>query len=165
MKTLGSHPGAILFRMCVMVIVIAILIVVFFTYINKVQKDIELTSIARTRDIINSSLVVAFATYAVQSRMDELNELDGANPFDFLRQYQILPPGYIGETELDSIDPLAPGWYYQKHRKQVVYSSRYLEGSYVYRIVLDYDDSNQSGRFEAEFDGFKGLYFMEITAR
>ena len=41
MKTLGSHPGAILFRLSVMVIIIAILMVVFFRHVDDAQVELE----------------------------------------------------------------------------------------------------------------------------
>jgi len=165
MKTLGSHPGAILFRMSIMVILIAILIVVFFSYVDKLRENTERASISRTRSIINSSLAVVFATYAVQGRLDDLNDLEGANPFTFLREYKLVPSTYVGEIDHGLNDQLAPGWYYLKGFRQAGYKSRYLGDSFKFALVLRYDDINGSGRFESGVDAFKGLNFMEVEAR
>ena len=162
MKTIGSHPGAILFRLGIMVILITILVAVFFTYVADVQKNTERAAITRTRGLINSSLAVVFATYAVQSRMSELNDIDDANPFEFLREYQMLPATYAGEIEHALNDRLKAGWYYQGHLSRVAYKPRYLDENFYFELVLDYDDINQSGRFEMDADAFKGLYFAEI---
>ncbi len=162
MKTIGSHPGAILFRLSLMVILIAILIVVFFSYVAKVEENLEHAAILRTRGLIDSSLVAVFATYAAKARLDELNDLDGANPFEYLREYQVLPPTYMGEIDHGLNDDLAPGWYYQTHLREVAYKPRYLDESFRFALVLAYDDVNQSGRFETGSDGFQGLHFSEI---
>jgi hypothetical protein len=162
MKTIGSHPGAILFRMSIMVILIAILVVVFFSYINKAQEVTERAAISRTKGIIDSSIAVVFATYAAQAKLDKINSLDGANPFEFLREYMLLPSTYMGEIDHGLNDQMAPGWYYLIHRRRVVYKSHYLGSSFEFELVLNYDDVNQSGRFEPEFDVFDGLYFMKI---
>lgn len=162
MKTIGSHPGAILFRLSITVTLIAILVVVFLSYVAKVEENLERAAILRTKGLINSSLVVVFASYAAQARLDELNDLDGANPFEYLREYQILPPSYMGEIDHGLNDDLAPGWYFQKHLRQVAYKPRYLDGRFRFALVLDYDDTNQSGRFEYGPDTFRGLHFTEI---
>ena len=164
MKSIGSHPGAILFRMSIMVILIAILMVVFLFYVDKSQKNIELASIFQTRKIINSSLVVMFATYAARGRLDKLNDLDGANPFEILRGYQLLPATYVGEIEHDLNDRLTPGWYYLRHRRQVVYKPLYIEKKFRFELLLKYDDVDGSGHFHPETDKFKGIYFVEVTS-
>jgi len=163
MKTIGSHPGAILFRLGIMVILIAILVAVFFTYVADVQKNAERAAITRTKGLINSSLAVVFATYAVQSRMSELNDIDDANPFEFLREYQMLPATYAGEIEHALNDQLKPGWYYLKSRRQVTYKPRYLDEVFRFELKLSYQDKNDSGRFEPEIDTFQGIYFQRVA--
>jgi len=163
MKTIGSHPGAILFRLGIMVILIAILAVVFFSYVADVQKNTERAAITRTRGLINSSLAVVFATYAVKSKLDELNELHGANPFAFMSEYQLLPASYGGEIDHGLNDQLKPGWYYLKRRRQVTYKPRYLDEVFRFELKLSYQDKNDSGRFEPEIDSFQGIYFQRVA--
>ena len=164
MKTIGSHPGAILFRLSLMGILIGILIVVFFSYVAKLEENLEQAAILRTKGLINSSLVAVFATYAAKARLDELNDLNGANPFEYLREYQVLPPTYRGEIDHGLNDELAPGWYYLTQLRQVTYKPRYLDGPFRFALVLAYDDVNQSGRYETGLDAFQGLHFSEIPA-
>ena len=163
MKTIGSHPGAILFRLSVMVILIAVVIFVFFSYVAKVRENAERAAIIRTKGLIDSSLAVVFSTYAAQARLDELNDLNGANPFEFLRQYQLLPQTYVGEIDTGPDDRAKSGWYYQRRLHQVIYKPRYLEQNFRYELLLEYDDLDQSGRFEPGPDHFKGLYFVELA--
>jgi len=162
-KTLGSHPGAINFRFSVMVILILIFIVYFFFYFEDAKKEIERASILQTKKIIDSSLAVVFATYAVKGKLDDLQELDGANPFVFMAKYKLVPPAYQGEIDSEPSSVLAPGWYYLARSRSVVYKSRYIDTDSYFAIVLKYQDLNQSGRFEAAADKYQSLQFVRIS--
>ena len=163
MNTIGSHPGAILFRLSIMIILIAIMMVVFFRYLDETEKVLELSSIQQTKRIIDSSLAVVFATYATGGRLNELNDIDGGNPFIFLREFEIRPPGYRGQIEEGPVDNLESGWYYLKKDKRVVYKSRYTDKVNYFVVKLNYDDVNQSGSFEQGVDNFKNLLFVELN--
>jgi len=163
MNTIGSHPGAILFRLSIMVVLIAIMVVVFFSYLENAQKELERTSILQTKKIIDSSLAVVFATYAVSGRLNELNQLAGGNPFEFLREYQILPAAYVGELERDPDADLESGWYYLSHRGVVVYKSFFINSNIFFSVVLNYEDIDQSGSFDANIDRFKNLQFRKLA--
>ena len=54
MNTIGSHPGAIIFRLSLMLIIVLILIVKFFSYVGKSQRSFESASIRQTKTIIDS---------------------------------------------------------------------------------------------------------------
>ena len=41
MNTIGSHPGAILFRLGIMVVLIAIMMMVFLSYVDETEKELE----------------------------------------------------------------------------------------------------------------------------
>lgn len=161
MNTLGSHPGAILFRLSVMIIIIAILVVIFFRYTDSTRKELERQSIMQTKRIIDSSLAVVFASYAVKGRLNELNQIEGANPFVFLREYSLLPVAYRGEAGQSELTHLEPGWYYRKVDGDVVYIPRFLDDVESYAVVLNYDDVNQTRRFEADQDLFRNLQFIK----
>jgi hypothetical protein len=163
MNTIGSHPGAIIFRLCVMVLLILILVIVFFSYLDGTQKSVERSSIQQTKRIIDSSLAVVFATYAVKGRLNDLNEINGGNPFVFLAEYQMVPPAYQGVMDQDIDVDTAPGWYYLKHRKRVVYKAHYLESDSYFAIILAYEDRNNSGIFESQNDNFKNLRFIKTA--
>ncbi len=160
MNTIGSHPGAILFRLSVMIIVIAILVVIFFRYTNDTQKAIERQSIMQTRRIIDSSLAVVFASYAVKGRLSELNQMEGANPFVFLEEFNLRPTTYRGEIAREDLAMLKPGWYYVQTTGNVVYVPRFLLDPEWYSLKLNFDDDNQSGLFESESDRFRNLQFV-----
>ena len=162
MNTLGSHPGAIIFRLSVMIILITIMMAVFFFYLEATEKKLEQTSILQTKKIIDSSLAIVFATYAVKGQLDKLNELEGGNPFVFLQEYGMLPTGYQGELDNDLSADQTPGWYFLTHRGQVAYKSRFIESDSYFAVVLNFEDRNQSGLFEPESDNFRNLQFVKI---
>ena len=163
MNTLGSHPGAILFRLGVMIILIAIMMVIFFSYVDDTERQLERTSVLQTRKVIDSALLVVFATYAARNRLHELNDLDGGNPFVFLEEYQILPPAYVGESDRDLSADEESGWYYLTHRRQVAYHSKFNDLDRYFRIVLNYQDNDKSGSFEPANDNYESLQFVEVA--
>lgn len=163
MKTIGSLPGALLFRTVVSTTLILILVAFFFSYLEGTERELERTSIAQTKKIIDSALAVVFASYAVNGRLNELNELDGGNPFVFLEEFGIAPPGYRRVLETDLSTDLDPGWYYLAHRRQVAYKSYFLDADTYFAIRLNYDDVNGSGRFERGVDRFRNLAFVRAA--
>ncbi len=161
MKTLGSHPGAILFRLSVMAIIVAILVVIFFRYVDDTRVALERESVLQTKRVIDSALAVAFASFAVDGRLDELNRLDGGNPFAFLEQYRMLPASYRGEIDNGSLAGRDPGWYFDRASGYVVYLPRFQADTEYFRVVLLYEDRNGSGLFEAGEDSFRQLQFIK----
>ena len=159
MRYLGSYPGAYLFRLILIVIIMGSLIFLFFRYTDKISIATEKASIQQTKNIINSSLAIVFATYAVKGELDRLNELDGGNPFDHLAEYNLTPANYQGEIRAGNLDDLAPGWYYDKLSGKVIYKSYYGERVYKFSQILDYHDVNKSGRYEPDIDVYQMLNF------
>ncbi len=137
MNTLGSHPGAILIRLSIMILLIAIMMVVFFSYLDDTEREFERASVLQTKKIIDSALAVVFATYAVNNRLNELNDLNGGNPFLFLKEYQMLPPAYAGELDRDPAVGQAARWYYLSDRKMVVYNSFQHDSDSFFKLVLN----------------------------
>ena len=163
MNTIGSHPGAILFRLSIMIILITIMIVVFFSYLDDTERELERASILQTKAVIESSLALVFATYAVKQKLDQLNQVDGGNPFVLLTEFEIQLPAYRGEIEQELSTNLVPGWYYLKHRGLVAYKSRFIDMDSYYRVKLRYRDANLSGRFEPGVDQFESLRFVKTA--
>ncbi len=145
-----------------MMILIAIMFVVFFFHIGDTEKQIERASVLQTKRIIDSALAVVFSTYAVRRQLDDLNALDGGNPFVFLEEYSMLPAAYVGEIEHDSVSDIEPGWYYLSHRGMVLHKSFFDDSDAYFRVKLSYQDNNQSGSFEAAADKFNSLQFVKI---
>ncbi len=157
MKTIGSHPGAINFRLSMMVILILVLIYVFLDYAETAERATEVQSIEQTRRIINSALAVSFSTYATNGDLQGLNQLDGGNPFVLLNEYLLLPASYHGETQATDPGTLSSGWHFQVNTGQILYIAFYIEEIHVFRIDLNYVDNNQNVRFDPDQDRFNHL--------
>ncbi|MFT5503453.1 MAG: hypothetical protein ACI845_003495 [Gammaproteobacteria bacterium] len=162
MKYISSNPGAINYRLAVMVILILLFIVVFFLKLDESQKEIERTSIIQTTKVITSSLAVVFATYAVKGQLKKLYLLAGGNPFVFLAEYQILPPSYKGVANSSELDHLDSGWFYLLDTGTIAYIPRYLEQISFFKIDLLFDDLNRSELFEPEEDVQRGLILRKL---
>ena len=163
MNTIGSHPGAILFRLSIMVTLIVMMMLVFLSHIDDTRKQMERASVLQTKRIIDSALAVVFSTYAVRRQLDDLNDLDGGNPFVFLQEYSMLPAAYVGEIEHVSVSDMEPGWYYLSHRRMVLHKSFFNDADIYFKVSLSYQDNDQSGSFEAANDKFHSLQFVKVT--
>ncbi|MDH3759899.1 MAG: hypothetical protein OEU50_02890 [Gammaproteobacteria bacterium] len=157
MKTLGSHPGAINFRLSAMVVLILLFIYVFLHYTDKAEQAIELQSVEQTRRVIDSALFIVFATYATQGRLDDLAALEGANPFEFLKEYLAHTIPYRGEIDRFETAGEESGWYYLAGRGDLIYVPFHLPEPQVFRVRLNYGDGNGNGRFDSATDQFRSL--------
>jgi len=116
---------------------VIILILVFFNYTNRISVAIGKTSIQQTKNIINSTLMVVFASYAVKGELERLNELIGSNPFRYLETYSQLPATYRGDIGVDKSGDSRPGWYYDRANGLAIYKPLYDDKDYYFRIELD----------------------------
>jgi len=156
MSTIGSHPGAINFRLSAMIILILLLIYTFLHYADKAEKAIETQSMQQTRRVVDSAFFIVFASYATQGRLDELADLEGANPFKFLKNYLTHTLPYHGEIE--SYDAgMEGGWYYLAGSGDLIYVPFHLPEPEYFRVLLSYDDIDRNGRFDSGVDRVKGL--------
>ena len=163
MKQISVPPGALKFRLVMTIILVIILILVFFSYTSRISVTLEKTSIQQTKNVINSTLMVVFAGYAVKDELERLNELNGANPFEYLEKYSLLPATYRGDMGVDqSGDDSKPGWYYDGANGLAIYKPLYDDKDYYFRIELDYRDVDESGRFEPEIDQYRRLSFRQL---
>lgn len=162
MKQISVPPGALKFRLVMTIILVIILILVFFNYTNRISIAIEKTSIQQTKNIINSTLMVVFAGYAVKGELESLNELNGGDPFEYLETYSQLPATYRGDIGVDKSKNSKPGWYYDGEKGVVIYKPLYDDKDYYFRIELDYRDVDGSGRFEPAIDQYRRLNFRQL---
>jgi hypothetical protein len=162
MKQIGTPPGALKFRLIAIIILVIIFMLAFLNYTNGISASLEKTSIQQTKNIINSTLGVVFATYTVKGHLERLNEVDGSNPFQYLEIYSAVPATYRGEVDGDDLKDSVPGWYYDGANGQALYKTIYDDKVYYFTIVLDYRDVDNSGRFEAEIDEYWRLSFKQL---
>lgn len=163
MKSISTPPGAYKFRLPIIVTIIVVLMAVFLDYANTISIKTEQASIRQTSNVINSSLAIVFATFVVRGEQHRLNQLNGKNPFNYLSEYNLLPPNYQGEVDLTEKSEIEAGWYYDKQKKAVAFKSNYEDKVYYFTVVLDFVDKNGNGRFEQGTDVYRRLLFRELT--
>ena len=144
------------------IILVITFILVFFNYTSRISVTLEKTSIQQTKNVINSTLMVVFASYAVKGELERLNELSGGNPFEHLENYSLLPATYRGDIGVDKLAVSVPGWYYDRANGLAIYKPLYDDKDYYFRIELDYRDVDGSGRFEPTIDQFGRLSFRQL---
>jgi len=162
MKQISVPPGALKFRLVMTIILVIIFILVFFNYTNRISVSLEKTSVQQTKNIINSTLAVVFANFAVKGELERLNELNGTNPFEYLEKYSLLPATYRGDIGVDKSKNSTPGWYYDGANGLTIYKPLYDDKDYYFRIELDYRDVDGSGRFEPAVDQYRRLSFRQL---
>jgi len=162
MKSIGFPPGSNNFRLLMIVIIVGGLWLFFFNYTGQISIKTEKASVQQTKNVINSSLMVVFATYAVKGELDRLNQLNGGNPFTYLSEYKLVPGTYQGEFEGGKLTDLVPGWYYHKAQQKIFYKPYYGDKVMYFSLVLEYRDMNKSGKYESKIDEFEGLSFKSM---
>ncbi len=157
MRNISFPPGSNNFRLLMIVVIVGALWLFFFDYTSQISIKTERVSVQQTKNIINSSMAVVFATYAVNNQLDRLNELDGGNPFIYLAEYNLLPGTYRGEIEGGDLADIKPGWYYDKSQGNIFYKPYYDEAILYFALVLDYRDVDGSGKYESGVDEYRRL--------
>ena len=158
MKSIGIPPGSNNFRLLMIVVIAGALWLFFFNYTNQISIETEKVSVQQTKNIINSTMAVVFATYAVNNQLDRLNELNGGNPFIYLAEYNLLPGTYRGEIVGGDSSDIEPGWYYDKSQRKIFYKPYYDGKVEYYSLVLEFRDRNNSGQYESKIDEFGRLF-------
>jgi hypothetical protein len=151
MKHVGSIPGALLFRSVTSIIVIVALVYTLITNIEQTEKNISNLQRENLIREMNVALSFRFLQSNVSGTQAELYSYHLGNPFELLKGNEFrVPNDYLGEVikgqKLEN-----PGWYFNLNEKSIFYWDRvYFEPQYQLRV--DYDDLNESGRFENESD-------------
>lgn len=157
MKTLASHPGAGVFRSTLVIIIILLCIISFFTFTARLGQRVE--EIAKEQVIIEVKQALAMMLYdfAIKGRLSELSKFNEDNPFVPLAIYRDLPKNYFGtigsETEIKH-----SGWYFDiAHRTAVYrYSGHRIEDN-RYKMTLEFEDLNEDGVYDTGDVGYLAI--------
>lgn len=119
-KSIGSHPGAGVFRSTVVIIVILVCVVSFFSYTSALTDRAE--EVAKDMVVVELKQAMAMMLYdfAIKGQLQELSKFHRENPFVPLAAYRWLPDNYHG-TILNRSDINYAGWYFVTSERVVVY--------------------------------------------
>jgi len=149
-RTALHQRGMGLLELVIAAILIAILIVVFFSRVVRLSAAVEREAMAQTVNALDAALRIRWLTLVVQHRESELAALTRGNPMRLLGEP---PANYLGERR--DVDPAAVPprrWYYDLDRKLLVYrvaNVDALEGGRSdprrvrFRVVAERDDEGR----------------------
>ena len=153
-------PRSIPYRLIVGSTLVLVLALILMNYLEKAHRVLEEQSVSQQKRVITSALVVVFSSYAVDNRLHELQQLNGANPFEFLQQFNIALSNYRGEAQL--ADGLATGWYYDDQAGVIFFQPIYLEDAPRLQVVFDFIDRDKNGVFDKQVDKVRSLRLQEL---
>ncbi len=165
MRYLGSQPGGLLFRAIVTALLILIVIVQFLRYAEEVQLETEKASVEQTVRIVDSGMVIRFSELVVNSQLQRLSQLDGANPFPLLQPYGLVPETYLGEVESLSQMPDQAGWFFVSDLGAVLYRYRYQEKVDRFQLSLKFEDRNGDGLLQIGKDKVFALHLERLNGQ
>ena len=164
-----GQGGFSLFELAIVVAIISILAILAIDKIWALRMDAERAAVAQVVGSLRSALGLEVASRAVRNSLHSVPELEGTNPMKLMAQG---PPGYLGDLEQVDAALLDGGqWYFDAANGALVYLVRF-RGSFEttlqapqrlrFRIVLRYEDVDESGRFEPARDRVHGLDLVPV---
>lgn len=146
------------------IILVIILFLVAFDRLLPLRGDAEAAHVATVIGGLRSAIGLEAAARVSREGLPALAELEGINPMTLLQDW---PDTYIGETAGPDTTEIDPGaWYFETGSEALVYRVRfpqYIEGEpespteLRWRVTVQYEDTDGSGRFEPESDRARGL--------
>ena len=152
------------FKLIVGLALLMVLTITLMNYLERAHAVLEEQSVQQQKRVIDSVLVVMFATYAVDGRLQQLAELDGGNPFEWLKKYDLSATQYRGVFNAAQPGD-SNGWFYDSDAGQIFYRSLYLEYQPRYEVKVGYQDVNQNGRLDPGIDNLNTLYLAAASDR
>jgi hypothetical protein len=145
-----QQPGVKTFLSFLVLIGVFILISVFLDRVENLEKKVERVAVSKQVNEINSLLVMIMLEHRINNRINDLADSHLGNPFE-LFESQASGLNYVanpGEKQRS-----AEGfWYFDRSTSETIYRSAVDATLYRYRLEFEYDDLNQSGRFERGID-------------
>lgn len=122
-RSIGSHPGAGVFRSTLVIIIILLSILYFFHSTRDLGRRVETVAADRVVTEMRQALAMMLYDYAIQGRLNELERFDRENPFVPLSIYRDLPTNYHGVVS-DAGGIAESGWYFDRAERVAVYRHR-----------------------------------------
>ena len=161
-----AYRGFSLFEFVVVIVVIAILSGLLLTRVLPLLAQAEHVAFLRTKQDVQSALLLEAAERIVRGESETLIDLTGINPIELLLE----PPGnYVG-SEFNYANEGAPrrSWYFDGEQGILIYRpgrySGFVSGDAAddrieMRVSFVYRDRDGDGSFNASVDHFDGLKF------
>lgn len=140
------QAGFTLFELIVVVCIVAVLAGILLNRLRVYEEAAEKAAMRQTAAAIKSALQMRVASYMIDGRDKEIENLRNENPVGWLQEK---PAGYAGEFYADAYARVRPGsWYFDLTRRELIYvinlGSNFKPGSdgrkwVRYRVRIEYD--------------------------
>lgn len=167
----ARQRGFSLLELVVVIILVAILFLAAFDRLLPIRGDAEAAHVATVIGGLRSAIGLEAAARVTRDGLSALAGLEGINPVTLLQDW---PDTYIGETANVDRTEIGPGtWYFDSSSEALVYQVRFPQymkseserpTELRWRVTLQYEDVDGSGRYEPESDRPQGLRLEPLDA-
>jgi prepilin-type N-terminal cleavage/methylation domain-containing protein len=148
----GRHSGFTLFELIIVVCLVSIMAGLLLNRLQVYQEAAEKAAMQQTAAAIKSALQMRVASYMINGRDKEIENLRNENPVNWLQEP---PADYAGEFYADAYVRVKPGsWYWNLSRRELVYvvnlGSNFKPADdgrkwVRYRVSIEYESAQQQG--------------------
>jgi len=166
---LSKQHGFSLLELILVITVIGLLFTIAVDRLLVLKVEAERTAMAQIIGALRSAMSIQVAKKISSDKVDQLADMAGSNPMDWLSEK---PENYIGiKDEPDPADIKAYQWYFDSYNNWLVYRvgntnyfSSPLKGAARarLRVNLDYTDSDENGEFDPNIDEIHGLTLKSV---
>jgi prepilin-type N-terminal cleavage/methylation domain-containing protein len=115
----NRHAGFTLFELIIVVCIVAIMAGILFNRLQVYKEAAEKAAMQQTAAAIKSALQMRVASYMINGRDNEIENLRNENPVSWLQEN---PADYAGEFYADAYARVRPGnWYFDVARRELIY--------------------------------------------
>jgi len=166
---LNKQHGFSLLELILVITIIGVLFTVAVDRLLLLKVDAERTSMAHIISALRSAMNIQVAKQISSGKVDELPNMAGSNPMNWLSEK---PDNYIGiKDEPDPADIEGYQWYFDSYNNWLVYrvgNSNYFSSPVKgvararLRVNLVYTDNNENDEFNPNVDDIHGLTLQSI---
>jgi prepilin-type N-terminal cleavage/methylation domain-containing protein len=115
----ARQAGFTLFELIVVICIVAVMAGILLNRLRVYQEAAEKAAMQQTAAAIKSALQMRVASYLINGRDREIENLRDENPVTWLQEK---PADYAGEFYADAYARARPGsWYFDLNRKELIY--------------------------------------------
>ncbi len=149
MKTIGTPPGAVVFRSTVAIVIILICISSFLVFTSKLSQQAEVVAKDWVIVEVKQALAMMLYDYAIKGQLNDLQNFDRENPFVPLAIYRELPKNYRGTINSEN-QIKEYGWYFDLINREMIY--KYSDDDLPvekYLMIFIFEDLGKAGKGRA----------------
>ena len=143
-----AQAGFTLFELIVVVCIVAVMAGILLNRLRLYEEAAGKAAMQQTAAAIKSALQMRVASYLISGRDNQIENLRGENPVNWLQEH---PAAYAGEFYADAYGRVPPGsWYFDVSRREFIYvvnlGDNFKAGADArkwvrYRVNIEYENA------------------------